>query len=210
VVIMDTWAQVTPGANENSGEDMGKALAHCRGIGRMLRGAMVILVHHSGKDATKGARGWSGIRGGADTQLEVRRTLAGRVLATDKQKDGDDTGTWAFDLERVQVGVKDDLSPIYSMVVVPLDELPVQQVVKARRKLGVREQQFVDALTAELDSTGEASADYEQVIVRALAANPPADGKEFRVRGDLKRAAQKLFDDESTSYRLEDGRVYVD
>jgi hypothetical protein len=34
VIVMDTFAQMTPGANENAGEDVGKALAHCKRISR--------------------------------------------------------------------------------------------------------------------------------------------------------------------------------
>jgi len=30
VIVVDTLAQTTPGANENAGEDMGKALGHCK------------------------------------------------------------------------------------------------------------------------------------------------------------------------------------
>jgi RecA-family ATPase len=52
LVIVDTFAQVTPGANENAAEDMGKALAHCRGI-HVATGAVVLLVHHSGKDQSR-------------------------------------------------------------------------------------------------------------------------------------------------------------
>jgi hypothetical protein len=72
LVIVDTFAQVMPGANENAGEDVGRALKHCKGIHRAT-GAMVLLVHHSGKDASRGARGWSGLRAATDVELEVVR-----------------------------------------------------------------------------------------------------------------------------------------
>jgi RecA-family ATPase len=72
LVIVDTFAQVMPGANENAGEDVGRALAHCKGIHRAT-GALVLLVHHSGKDSSRGARGWSGLRAAADVELEVVR-----------------------------------------------------------------------------------------------------------------------------------------
>ncbi|NLX17355.1 MAG: AAA family ATPase, partial [Ramlibacter sp.] len=76
LVIVDTFAQVTPGGNENSGEDVGLALTHLKGIHR-ASGALVLLVHHSGKDASKGARGWSGLRAAVDVELEVFK-LAGQ------------------------------------------------------------------------------------------------------------------------------------
>ena len=61
LIVLDTFAQVTPGANENSGEDMGKALAHCRTIGQAAD-AMVLLIHHSGKDESKGEIGRASCR----------------------------------------------------------------------------------------------------------------------------------------------------
>jgi RecA-family ATPase len=51
LIVVDTFAQVMPGANENAGEDVGKALGHCRALKRAT-GAMVVLIHHSGKDAS--------------------------------------------------------------------------------------------------------------------------------------------------------------
>ena len=56
LVFIDTLARATPGANKNSGEDMGKALGHSRTI-RQITGPLVCLIHHSGKDQAKGARG---------------------------------------------------------------------------------------------------------------------------------------------------------
>jgi RecA-family ATPase len=41
---------VTPGANENSGEDVGKLIEHCKLLNKKT-GALVILIHHSGKDS---------------------------------------------------------------------------------------------------------------------------------------------------------------
>jgi hypothetical protein len=116
VIVVDTFAQVTPGANENAGEDMGLALKHARRIGEET-GAVVILVHHSGKDEARGARGWSGLRAAADAELEVVKTPAGRWMRTTKQKDGDDTGEWGFQLAKVAIGEDDRGREIESCVV---------------------------------------------------------------------------------------------
>lgn len=110
VVIVDTWAQVTAGGNENSGEDMGKALAHCKRI-NVATGALVLLVHHSGKDASAGARGWSGLRAATDTEMEVLRVDDERVLAITKQKDGKDNGDdteWGFKLRVIPIGMDEE------------------------------------------------------------------------------------------------------
>lgn len=104
VVVVDTFAQTTPGANENSGEDMGRALAHCKGIHRAT-GALVMLVHHSGKDPTKGARGWSGIKGALDVEFEVSKDGDKRSLFVSKMKDGEDGMEYQFRLHTVVVGL---------------------------------------------------------------------------------------------------------
>jgi len=77
LIILDTLAQATPGGNENSSEDMGLALANCKTLAKATT-ATVLLVHHSGKDASRGARGWSGIKGALDAEIEVSRGTATR------------------------------------------------------------------------------------------------------------------------------------
>lgn len=116
LVIVDTFAQVMPGANENAGEDVGRALAHCKGIHRAT-GALVLLVHHSGKDASRGARGWSGLRAAADVELEVVRADDARSMTVTKMKDGEDGQEFTFRLETVVVGLDEDGEEVTSCVV---------------------------------------------------------------------------------------------
>lgn len=116
VIIIDTLAQTTPGANENSGEDMGKVLSHCKDIHRVT-GALVLLVHHSGKDSSKGARGWSGLRAAADVEIEITRSEALRTAKVTKQKDGEDGQHWNFVLDTVTLGMDEDDDLITSCVV---------------------------------------------------------------------------------------------
>lgn len=116
VIFIDTYAQVTPGADENSGRDVGKSLALCRGLHRATR-ALVILLHHTGKDASKGARGWSGLTAAADVAIEVVRFDSGDRMATVvKQKDGADGGEFGFRLEPVILGIDEDDEEITSCV----------------------------------------------------------------------------------------------
>jgi hypothetical protein len=210
-IVIDTLAQVTPGANENAGEDMGVLLAHCKGISVACRGAPVALIHHAGKDAAKGARGHSSILAAADTMLRVERRAAGRLIEVEKQKDGEDGISFAFDLEIVRIGEDDDRDPITSCVVRELQALPAQQVRAARRKLGTNEQVIVKAFTVVCESSGDTSADVTEVMDKALDLSPPDQpGRAYVRRQHLKRALEKLCDDESTGYRLEDGRLYAD
>jgi hypothetical protein len=107
MVIVDTLAQSMPGGNENSGEDMGKVLGHCKEITR-LTGAMVELIHHSGKDESRGARGWSGLRAACDFEFEIIRADEDRVATVTKMKGGADGAEYGFRLETLVVGQDDD------------------------------------------------------------------------------------------------------
>lgn len=115
-VVIDTYARAMAGANENDAKDVGQAVAHCDAIHRKT-GALVILVHHSGKDASSGARGSSVLRAAADVEIEVVRTNQYRAATVTKMKDGQDGQEYQFRLADVEVGRDEDDEPITSCVV---------------------------------------------------------------------------------------------
>jgi hypothetical protein len=62
---------------------MGKLVMNCDRI-RFESGAACLLVHHVGKDTTKGARGHSRLRAANDTEIEIiRDETSGAVTAFD-------------------------------------------------------------------------------------------------------------------------------
>ena len=117
VIILDTQAQVTAGGNENSAEDMGKFLKHC-GLLHKETKATILLIHHSGKDASRGARGWSGLRGAMDAQLECVYDGTRRELVVTKQKDAAEGERYPFALTSIETDILDeDNDPVSSCVV---------------------------------------------------------------------------------------------
>ncbi len=103
LIILDTFAQVMAGGNENSGEDVGKALGNCKILNRVI-GCPVMLLHHSGKDESRGARGWSGLKAAADAELEVLSCDGDHVMTVTKMKDGDDRAEYPFRLDIIDLG----------------------------------------------------------------------------------------------------------
>lgn len=209
VVVIDTFAASTPGANENTSEDIGLALQHVKGIHRAT-GATVILVHHSGKDATKGARGWSGLRAAVDAELEVVREPSGRSVRTTKQKDGADDGLWPFELKQVVLGTDEDGDPITSCVVVPVS-MPALQgaptpgeapIIAAR--FGPVERIFIQAVDAVAGLSG--GAPVESVLDFAMNCMPAPTGRDTR-RQRLQRALAGLVDD--GVYRVANGVLEI-
>lgn len=189
LIIVDTFAQTTPGANENAGEDVGKALGHCKRI-HEATGAMVVLIHHSGKDASKGARGWSGLRAAADAEIEVIRTDQGRCLRLSKSKDGEDGLEWGFDLEVVQLGVDEDLDPITSCVVVEAAIPAVGGV--AVRKLGKNEK-VVNEVLQEFAQGQTAGIEIKAVLDEAARRMMARDGLENDKKGDCRTKARRAL-----------------
>ena len=206
VVIIDTFAQTTPGANENAAEDMGKALAHCKGIHRAT-GALVILVHHAGKDASKGARGWSGLKAAADAELCVERLPQGRVLRTSKMKDGVDDEAWGFDLEAQNIGHDEDGDVITSCVVREI-EVPTGSVAAAK-KMGPIET-VVHAVVMEMAEFQSTGIELESVIKESLKRLPdPEDGKRDTRKQRIQRALKTLSDGDEAPFFMEDGCLSI-
>lgn len=206
VIIVDTFAQVMPGANENAGEDVGKALTHCKRI-HEVTGAMIILIHHAGKDASKGARGWSGLRAAADAELEVVREPTGRSLKLTKSKDGEDGQVWGFDLDVVQIGTDEDLDPITSCVVIEATA-PVPGV--AERKLGPVEA-VVNAVIQEFAVAQTSGIEVGPVIAESVKRmDAPAEGKRDSRKQRVRRALEALCSGDSAPYWLgDDGCIAV-
>ncbi len=195
IIIIDTLAQTTPGSNENASEDMGKAFAHCEGLHRAT-GAMVLLIHHSGKDASKGARGWSGMRAAADVELEVTRLTRGRVLRTTKQKDGADFKEWGFDLDVVALREDQDGDVITSCVVVEA-EVPVKE-----KKHGPNEQAILNVLT-EIGLEQTAGIPRGDVLDLALSEFSEEESSRKARRNNLNRSLKKICGDPDSGYVLE-------
>lgn len=114
VVIIDTLARATAGADENSSREMGEVIEAADRIATEIAG-LVILVHHSGKSETAGMRGSSALIGAADAVIKVARSAAGaRTWHADKVKDGEDGAIQHFKLNGVEIGRDEDGDPITS------------------------------------------------------------------------------------------------
>lgn len=89
LIIIDTLDKATPGADENSKKDMSKVIEHAYELAKVIDG-MVLLIHHLGKDASKGLRGSSSLHAGADNVLLLKRTKNDMALHVKKVKDAED------------------------------------------------------------------------------------------------------------------------
>jgi putative DNA primase/helicase len=144
LIIGDTLARLSAGANENAGQDMGLVVRRFDRIRTECK-AHFLLIHHSGKNAAAGSRGWSGIRAAVDTEIEVTDSPAGRCCEITKQRDLPTKGERiGFKLDVVTLGQTKWGAPATSCVVTPADA-PAKQTVK---RMGEVEGAVVEFLAA--------------------------------------------------------------
>lgn len=117
VVFLDTLNRAAPTADENSSKDMGEILSAAKLLQSLING-LVVLVHHTGKDATKGLRGHSSLFAALDAAMEVSRDGDRKEWRVAKSKDGQEGDAQPFKLKVETLGVDDHGDPITSCVVV--------------------------------------------------------------------------------------------
>lgn len=122
VLVLDTLNRAAPGMDENDSRDMGEAIDAAKALQRDL-GGLVLLVHHTGKDAARGLRGHSSLHAALDCAIEVRRDGDRREWLIAKSKDGNDGESNPFKLDVLELGVDEDGEPVTSCVVHPIDEV---------------------------------------------------------------------------------------
>jgi hypothetical protein len=114
LIVIDTFARALMGGDENSAQDVGafnSAIAELQAA----TGACVMIVHHSGKNKSAGARGSSALLGAIDTELEVD---SNQVIAS-KQRDVEAGQPIGFNLKSIPVGMDEDGDIVTSCTVEP-------------------------------------------------------------------------------------------
>ncbi|ANK84165.1 MULTISPECIES: AAA family ATPase [unclassified Rhizobium] len=101
LIIVDTLARTLRG-DENSSVDMAAFVDNAATIGAAFN-CLVLVVHHSGKDAERGMRGSSNLNGATDCEWQISSKDAIRTVMLHKMKDGEDRLEWSFRLEQRQV-----------------------------------------------------------------------------------------------------------
>jgi phage/plasmid primase-like uncharacterized protein len=180
MIVGDTLARLSAGANENSGEDMGPVMARFDRLTHASKAAM-LLIHHNGKNQAAGARGWSGIRAHIDTEIEIKSEGDARSLSVTKQRElggkGDEIG---FRLEVVELGTSKFGGTASTCVAVPSDVVPVKKDSKYDQHRKLLEAKWFACGAEERD--GRAYIGREKLRASLLADDKP----EATVRNMLK------------------------
>ena len=114
LVVIDTLARAFGGGDENKASDMATVMNHAELVARET-GWCVLIVHHLGKDATRGARGSSAGQAAIDTMIETRPHEDDEevtAITLTKQRDMAKGAKRHYRLDVVALGVDQDGDPV--------------------------------------------------------------------------------------------------
>ncbi len=135
LIVIDTLSRAMAGGDESSSVDMSSVVRTVDDI-RRATGAHVMLVHHCGKDAGRGARGHSSLRAAVDTEIEILKK-DGEPLTfaqVTKQRDLPCIPSMAFSLEPTVLGHNNYGDPVTSCTVVHNHDAAAVSSAKTKSK----------------------------------------------------------------------------
>jgi hypothetical protein len=184
LVVIDTLATASVGADEVSGKDMGVVMENVRRINERT-GAHVMLVHHL--SAAGRVRGHTSIYANVDQVLLLTRDEETKVrtLTCDKQKDGEEGMALNFELVPVSLGSDETGKEVTSCVCRGISE---REAVEREMKL--RGVAISSAMELFLRAFFEAEKRYGMLIPRGW--NLPAKVKQIVPWEDIKRTYATL------------------
>jgi hypothetical protein len=154
LIVIDMLSRVLAGGNENGPDGMGAVVFNCDRI-REKTGVYLALVHHSGKDASRGSRGHSLLPAAIDTEIEVTRDEGSKISTArvTKQRDLPTEGSFSFTLRQIELGVDQDSDPVTSCVVEEAESTDAPKTKRA--KLPAAQRRALQLLADAVDRAGE-------------------------------------------------------
>ena len=193
LVVVDTLAMSIGEGSENDGRDMGMFISNIMRL-KAYFNCHILIVHHTGKDRSKGARGHSSLRAALDTEIELKADGLVRVASVTKQRDMESGKKVAFTLEVVELGLDEDLDAVTSCVVSPAD---VPDSMAKKKRMDGYNQVAHQALHDALKKYGRKIADSEHYPSNRQVVDASLWFEDFKLRraedGATPNAVRKSF-----------------
>ncbi|HEX8374673.1 MAG TPA: helicase RepA family protein, partial [Geminicoccaceae bacterium] len=187
LVVVDTLARAMTG-NENAPDDMGRFVAACGRL-RDAGEAHVMVVHHCGKDAARGARGHSSLRAATDVELEVTNGEGGGSVKVTKERDEASGTSYGFRLEQVHLGTNAKGRVVTTCV-----------AVEADAPSGTRDRPG----QSRLSPSGKIAAQALRDAVNAMDERPPDHEMTRDVRGAVRLTTWRRYFTQTYGNEAED------
>jgi hypothetical protein len=184
MVVVDTLSRALAGGDENSSVDMGAFVKNCDRL-RFAVKAHLLVIHHSGKNKAAGARGWSGVRGAVDTEIEI----ADRTIEVTKQRDLEPIDKVRFKLESLTLYKDADGDAVTSATVVLLSG---SEFVKA--ELVPEEARWLESIEAALLDADKTIVDpFDWKFAAEAAGGDSGDNWRGRAQRMLEALTEKGY-----------------
>ena len=191
-------SQASPGTEENNSKDIGILLNAAKQIAAQTEG-VVIIIHHSGKDKSKGLRGHSSMNAAMDLCIEVKKDLYRHDWHTSKVKDGDGDIARSFTLAKQELNGTSLKKKVSSCAV---KEIDAQRIVKP--PTGKNQRPIYEAVKDKLEN--QDSLPTKEVLEVAKSALPDCNKsrRHTRAKEALKELVEKGYFNttENGSYSL--------
>jgi hypothetical protein len=109
LVIIDTLNMAIPDIEENSAASMGGVISKAKLIAEKLD-STILIIHHTGKDETKGMRGSSSLKASMDTIIFVKKDSGGSCQwSLEKSKDSECGIGFNYQLKDIELEIDGDV-----------------------------------------------------------------------------------------------------
>jgi hypothetical protein len=189
LIIFDTLACSLHDLNESDSSHMSRFTDKAKAIGKRFK-ALVLLVHHSGKDEERGMRGSSALRAAVDATWHVKFDADdGRSFNIEKMKDGASGYDIGFSLEDTTLGTDTDGDTITTKVIGLADDPILAGTAEDRqkRKVARRYVTLQRAIRAIVEKGTKGTGEVPR-------ANGLADERAAMARSDLAKAASDVVE----------------
>lgn len=155
LAIFDTFSSLTANANENDNSDVARVMRlvreSCNGSG-----ASTLVIHHYGKDATRGLRGASAFFNNVDFVHEMTRAEGSMIatMACKKMKDGETFPDFDVQADVIELGLIRQDGKVATSLVLKMPDAENIRVAKKEKTLDSLHVKILTALYESLNKHG--------------------------------------------------------
>ena len=145
MIIIDTFNMACPNIEENSAKEMSGVITKAKLIAEKLN-STVLIIHHSGKDESRGMRGSSSLKASMDTIIYVKQDSNGNCeWSLEKSKDSECGIRYGYRLETIEVEMNGEVETTCT-----LDKLGEMLEKKKKAKLTPKQTRVLNLLKDRL------------------------------------------------------------
>lgn len=188
LVIIDTLARCFGGGDENSARDMNRFVQGATLLAKET-GAAVLVIHHTGKDEGRGARGSNSLKAAADTEISCGGEYPFVRLTCEKQKDAEPFDELELVLRQVKIGNDRTSCVMRLKTAEELLKLPPSSVLgkRARNKSSPKKEAELEQMVAVIPAEGLHHQEWRSRYCQETGQSPSTFDRNLRVARDTGR-----------------------